>query len=85
MTQTEMADRVGVSIPTLGKLEHGDPTIALATLFRVLSVLDLADDLDKLAADDYRHERRVQQALFAPTHATGRRIVTTVLPVWSKP
>lgn len=52
MTQEVMAQRVGVSVPTIAKLENGDPSTSLATVLRVLTVLGLADDIDLLAAED---------------------------------
>lgn len=52
MTQPMLAERVGVSVPTIGKLEEGDPSTSMATMLRVLSVLGLADDIDLLAAQD---------------------------------
>jgi transcriptional regulator with XRE-family HTH domain len=52
MTQATLAERVGVSIPTIGKLEAGDASTSLATMLRVLNVLGLAADLDLLAAQD---------------------------------
>ncbi|MBT2116587.1 helix-turn-helix transcriptional regulator [Dyella sp. LX-66] len=83
MTQAVMAERVGVSVPTLAKLEDGDPSTSLATMFRVLSVLNLAADLDKLAADD-KLGRELQDALLAPPRPSGRRTVKTVPPEQSK-
>ncbi|HEX5959690.1 MAG TPA: helix-turn-helix domain-containing protein [Rhodanobacteraceae bacterium] len=52
MTQEVMAERVGVSVPTIAKLENGDPSTSLATVLRVLTALGLADDIDSLAAGD---------------------------------
>lgn len=48
----DLAARVGVSRPTIMKLEAGDPSISLDVLIRVLQVLSLIDDLDKIAAED---------------------------------
>ena len=84
MTQAVMAERVGVSVPTLAKLEDGDPTTSLATMFRVLSVLNLASDLDKLAAED-KLGRELQDALLTPPRPSGRRTGTAAPPVRSKP
>ena len=47
-----LAERVGVSVPTIGKLEEGNPSTSLATMLRVLTVLGLAEDIDLLAAQD---------------------------------
>ncbi len=52
MTQPMLAERVGVSVPTIGKLEDGDPSTSFATMLRVLTVLGLAADIDLLAAQD---------------------------------
>jgi transcriptional regulator with XRE-family HTH domain len=52
MTQPMLAERVGVSVPTIGKLEDGDPSTSLATMLRVLTVLGMAADIDLLAAQD---------------------------------
>lgn len=52
MSQPMLAERVGVSVPTIGKLEEGNPSTSLATMLRVLAVLGMGADIDLLAADD---------------------------------
>jgi len=52
MTQHTLASRAGISIPTLRKLEQGDAGVSVATFLRILQVLGLAGDIDRLAADD---------------------------------
>jgi DNA-binding XRE family transcriptional regulator len=52
LTQAVVAARVGVSKQTLAKLEAGNPSTSLATMLRVLQVLGLSRDIDRLAADD---------------------------------
>ena len=52
MTQAALAVRADVSLPTIRKLEHGDPTTSLATMVRALQVLGLEQDISLLAADD---------------------------------
>lgn len=52
MTQEVMAERVGVSVPTIAKLENGDPSTSMATVLRALTVLGLAGDIDLIAAQD---------------------------------
>ncbi len=47
-----LAERVGVSTPTIVKLEDGNPSISLATMLRVLAVLGMGADIDLLAAHD---------------------------------
>ncbi|HEV2249683.1 MAG TPA: helix-turn-helix transcriptional regulator [Candidatus Limnocylindria bacterium] len=58
-----MAARVGVSRPTLRRLENGDPAVNLATLSRVLTVLSLDSDLDLLAGNDEIGKRLQDLAL----------------------
>lgn len=52
MSQAILAERVGVTIQTLGKLEAGNPSTSVATLMRVLQMLGLGQDIDLLAAKD---------------------------------
>src|ERR1035437_4164714 len=52
ITEGEMAVRVGVSRPTIHRLESGDLTVSLAVLARMLEVLALDDDLDLVAQED---------------------------------
>jgi transcriptional regulator with XRE-family HTH domain len=52
LTVTEMSERMGVTRPTLNRLEKGDLSVGLGVLVRALGVLGLDEDLAKLAADD---------------------------------
>ncbi|MCY4105001.1 MAG: helix-turn-helix transcriptional regulator [bacterium] len=38
----EVAERVGVSLTTIRKVERGDPTVALGTAFEVATILGVA-------------------------------------------
>lgn len=49
-TAAQVAQRAGISPPTLTKIEHGDPSVGLGALLRVARVLGLTDAL--LAALD---------------------------------
>jgi len=71
----ELAQRIGVSRPTLLRLERGDAGVSLAVLVRALSVLGLLDDLQKLAGDDELGQRLQDVSLRRP-----RRITRTVDP-----
>ena len=66
LSQAHMAERVGVTIPTLRKLEYGDPTTSLAAALRALQVLGMAADTDRLAADD-ELGRELQDSALKPT------------------
>ena len=52
LTQTQMAERTGLSKPTLRKIERGDGSVSIGHYLLVLAVLGLADDMTKVARDD---------------------------------
>ena len=70
LTQAMLAERVGVSVPTIGKLEDGDPSTSLATTLRVLIVLGLGADIDLLAATDVAGRSLQDRALKSPRAAS---------------
>lgn len=70
LTQVVVAARVGVTKQTLAKLEAGNPSTSLSTMLRVLQVLGLGADIDRLAADD-ELGRRLQD-LAQPAPPRGR-------------
>jgi transcriptional regulator with XRE-family HTH domain len=52
MSQSALAEKVGVHVQTILKLESGTPTTSLATMLLVLRALGMSADIDALAADD---------------------------------
>jgi transcriptional regulator with XRE-family HTH domain len=52
MSQSALAEKVGVHVQTILKLESGNPATSLATMLRVLKVLGLSADIDAIAEDD---------------------------------
>lgn len=72
MTQPMLAERVGVSVPTIGKLESGDPSTSMATMLRVLTTLGLGDDIDMLAAQDTLGRSLQDNALKRPMPSSSR-------------
>ena len=50
-TQALFAARIGVSVPTLRKMESGDPTVMVGYWSTALEVLDRAADLDAILAE----------------------------------
>jgi len=52
LTQGMLAERVGVTVPTIAKLENGVATTSLSTMLRVLQSLGFAADIDAIAAVD---------------------------------
>ena len=71
MSQAEMAARVLVSRPTIRRLEAGDLRVSAAVLVRVLEVLALEDDIDRIADQDDLGHRLVDARLPRP-HRSGR-------------
>lgn len=52
LTMKQVAERAGVSRPTISTLEKGNPAISLGIVLKVLIVLGLEKDLLLLAKDD---------------------------------
>ncbi len=52
ITQTQLAERTGISMPTLRNILRGEPSVSMGHYVRVLSSLKLVDDLAKVALDD---------------------------------
>ncbi len=47
-TQATFAARIGISVPTLRKMESGDPSVLIGYWASALELLDRAGDLDAL-------------------------------------
>jgi hypothetical protein len=60
-------------LPTLRKLESGDPRASLATVMRVLQALGLAQDIDKLAAQDELGRELQDNELKPPRRRTPKK------------
>jgi transcriptional regulator with XRE-family HTH domain len=56
-----VAERAGMSRPTLRAIERGDPGVTVGALANVLHALDLVDDLTHIARED-RLGRRLEEA-----------------------
>ena len=52
ISAADMAARALVSRPTIRRLEAGDLTVSAAVLVRILEVLALEDDIDRIAEQD---------------------------------
>lgn len=49
-SQQRFSARLSVSVPTLRKMENGDPSVAIGTWARALWLLDRLEELDKILA-----------------------------------
>lgn len=45
LTQSSFAEQIGVTIPTLRRVENGDPSVSLQTFLAGLTALDITDSL----------------------------------------
>lgn len=61
LSADQVAERANISRKTLGRMEKGDPGIAIGILAQVLFVLGLEKDLLKVAEDD-KLGRKLQDA-----------------------
>ncbi len=75
MSLADLAQRVGVTRDTLARLERGDLSTSLGVLARVLSVLGLEADLDRLATDDELGRRLQDVRLPRPRRSPKRKRV----------
>lgn len=71
MSLTDLAARVDVTRHTLSRLERGDLSTSLGVLARVLGVLGLEEDLDRLAQDDEMGQRLQDVRLRRPRRSSG--------------
>lgn len=69
-TQKLISERTGISPITLRKIERGEPGVSIGHYLNVLTVLNLAEDLAKVAQDD-EFGRRLQDAKLLSTGKQG--------------
>lgn len=73
ITAEQLADRAGVSRPTLSKLEHGDAGVGLGVLLAVLSALGQLDAI-VVATDPYETDLgRIRSSESIPQRVRGSR------------
>src|SRR5450759_3171175 len=70
MSEAELAERAFVSRPTSRRLEAGDLAVSVAVLMRVLEVLALGDDIDRVAEHDELGHRLVDARTPRPRRST---------------
>ena len=52
LSSVQVAERAGISRPTLSAIEKGKPNVSIGLYAQVLFVLRLVDDLSNVASDD---------------------------------
>jgi transcriptional regulator with XRE-family HTH domain len=72
LSAEQVAQRAGISRPTLYKIEKGDPTVAMGSYFMVLNVLGLEQEIEHLASDDEFGRRLQDLGLITPKRAPKR-------------
>ena len=72
-TAGDLADRIGISTPTLLKLERGDPGVALGTFVTALWVLNLLQPVQEAVSPERDRIAGALEALHAPKRARRRR------------
>lgn len=74
-TQALFAARVGVSVPTLRKMEAGDPRVLIGSWSRALDIVDRSADWDALLSAEEDLFEKYERLHAAPTRrrASGRR------------
>jgi transcriptional regulator with XRE-family HTH domain len=70
-----VAQRAGITRPTLLKIERGDPSVSLGAYVRVMQALRLEGDIAKLAVDDVLG-RKLQDAEITPKLRAPKRPAT---------
>lgn len=72
-TQAIFAARIGVSVPTLRKMEVGDPAVMIGSWSRVLEVVDRSDDWDAILATKEDLFEKYERLHAAPTRLRASR------------
>jgi transcriptional regulator with XRE-family HTH domain len=73
-TQAIFSARIGVSVPTLRKMESGDPTVLVGHWAAALDVLDHSGDLDALLSESEDLFAKYDQMKDSPRRRASRRV-----------
>lgn len=73
LSAEQVAERAGISRPTLERLELGSHSSSVGTLLRILSVLGLEGDYLQIASDDELGRRLEDAKLTSPRKRAPKR------------
>ncbi len=73
LSAEQVAERAGISRPTLERLERGSHSSSIGTLLRILSVLGLESDYLLIASDDELGRRLTDAKLTSPRKRAPKR------------
>jgi len=71
LTTTQIAERAGISRPTLWQIEQGLPSVSMGYYAMVLFVLGLENNLEALASND-EAGRKLQDAKLLPKKRSSK-------------
>jgi transcriptional regulator with XRE-family HTH domain len=71
--QREFAVRLGVSIPTLRKMETGDPSVSIGVWVEALDLLDRLSDIEQLLAIEPSLLEQYDQSKKKPRQRASRK------------
>jgi transcriptional regulator with XRE-family HTH domain len=74
-TIAELAERVGVSRPTMAKIERGDPTVAIGTCFEAATLVGVPLFVDEDARVRYGAHKRAELALLPASARRPRQVI----------
>ncbi len=74
-TVAELAERVGVSRPTIAKVERGDPSVAIGTYFEAATLVGVPLFADDDARNRYAAHKRTELALLPASARRPRQVV----------
>lgn len=72
LTAAQVAERTGISLPTLTAIEQGNPNVSFGAYANVLLCLGLEGDLDGVARDDALGQK-LRDAQLTPARRAPRR------------
>ena len=72
LTAIQVAERAGIDRRTLREVERGNPRVSMGAYFNVLRVLNLQDDILKIAVDDV-FGKKLQDLELLTTPGHGRK------------